>query len=152
MFAVVLLAGIRWLVEFNFYSLFSCTCTQRSHQRKDQENNETTGAKKQWVLPVKYFSLALARSSASKYQTVIAYLQRDGEETRWATAEPLSAECRVSGWPCRESGLDLVGVSSVWPEEEQPVKFWLYISELGLSFREDSQQAAVFLTAEEHRH
>ncbi len=52
----------------------------------------TTVLRMHKILPVKYFSLALARSSASKYHTVMAYLQRQFEQ--WVTAiKTRSSEC-----------------------------------------------------------
>lgn len=56
--------------------------------------------------------------------------------------------CVVDGlgrWPGGEGGLNLVRVSPVRPEQQQTVKFRLYVGKLGLSFWEDSKKATMFL-------
>lgn len=68
---VILLAGIGGFSKFNLDSFF--TCEQRKHERPNRQIHISGSGEAFW--PVRYFSLALARSSASKYHTVMAYLQ-----------------------------------------------------------------------------
>ena len=57
----------------------------------------------------------------------------------------MKADEGLQGSPGSVGRLDLVRVSSVRPEEQQPVKFGLDVGELGFAFRKYPEKASVFL-------